>query len=93
MQKYTFFPILREKADAEGRTLIDGTNYSDDAGDRPGMKALKEMNVLSPLRECKLTKVEIRKLSEDAGLLLGISLPMPVLLQEYLQEQLLQQKI
>ena len=26
------------------------------------------MNVLSPLRECKLTKVEIRKLSEDAGL-------------------------
>ena len=66
--KNTLFSILREKADAEGRTLIDGTNYSDDAGDRPGMKALKEMNVLSPLRECKLTKVEIRKLSEDAGL-------------------------
>ena len=50
--KNTLFSILREKADAEGRTLIDGTNYSDDAGDRPGMKALKEMNVLSPLREC-----------------------------------------
>jgi len=32
------------------------------------MKALKEMNVLSPLRECKLTKAEIRKLSKDAGL-------------------------
>ena len=62
--KNTLFSILREKADAEGRTLID----SDDAGDRPGMKALKEMNVLSPLRECKLTKAEIRKLSKDAGL-------------------------
>jgi uncharacterized protein len=32
------------------------------------MKALREMNVLSPLRECKLTKAEIRKLSKDAGL-------------------------
>ena len=32
------------------------------------MKELKEMNVLSPLRECKLTKAEIRKLSKDAGL-------------------------
>ena len=66
--KNTLFSILREEANAEGRTLIDGTNYSDDAGDRPGMKALKEMNVLSPLRECKLTKAEIRKLSKDAGL-------------------------
>ena len=48
--------------------LIDGTNASDDAGDRPGMRALKELSVRSPLRECGLTKQEIRNLAREAGL-------------------------
>ena len=48
--------------------ILDGTNASDDAGDRPGMKALTELSVLSPLRECGLTKAEIRRLSKEAGL-------------------------
>ena len=37
-------------------------------GDRPGMRALREMDVRSPLRECGLTKAEIRRLSHEAGL-------------------------
>lgn len=49
-------------------TLLDGTNASDDAGDRPGMAALRELNILSPLRICNLTKPEIRRLSREAGL-------------------------
>ena len=32
------------------------------------MKALRELQVLSPLRECGLTKDEIRTLSKEAGL-------------------------
>ncbi|MBQ6096063.1 MAG: ATP-dependent sacrificial sulfur transferase LarE [Lachnospiraceae bacterium] len=48
--------------------LLDGTNASDDAGDRPGMKALAELSVRSPLRECGLTKAQIRELSKEAGL-------------------------
>lgn len=48
--------------------LLDGTNASDDASDRPGMRALAELSVRSPLRECGLTKEEIRRLSRDAGL-------------------------
>ncbi|MCM1579016.1 MAG: ATP-dependent sacrificial sulfur transferase LarE [Ruminococcus sp.] len=48
--------------------LLDGTNSSDDSGDRPGMRALKELHVLSPLRECGLAKDEIRRLSKEAGL-------------------------
>ena len=48
--------------------LLDGTNASDDAGDRPGMRALRELSVRSPLRECGLTKDEIRRLSREAGL-------------------------
>ncbi|MBQ8812956.1 MAG: ATP-dependent sacrificial sulfur transferase LarE [Lachnospiraceae bacterium] len=67
--KQKLFSLLTEKAKADGYTLVlDGTNASDDAGDRPGMRALRELSVRSPLRECGLTKAEIRKLSKEAGL-------------------------
>lgn len=56
-------------AAAEGVTLlVDGTNASDDADDRPGMRALRERGVRSPLRECGLTKADVRRLSRAAGL-------------------------
>ena len=48
--------------------LLDGSNLSDDAADRPGMRALEELAVVSPLRLCGLTKGEIRRLSKEAGL-------------------------
>jgi len=48
--------------------VIDGTNF-DDIGDyRPGLKALKELNIKSPLLECELSKEEIRSLSRELGL-------------------------
>jgi uncharacterized protein len=49
-------------------SVIDGTN-ADDAGDfRPGMKALKEMGIRSPLLEAGLSKKNIRELSRNEGL-------------------------
>ena len=67
--KRRFFPATASAAAADGYTLLlDGTNASDDAGDRPGMRALRELSVRSPLRECGLTKPEIRRLSREAGL-------------------------
>ena len=63
-----FSTILKEAAKDGYTVILDGTNASDDAGDRPGMKALQEMKVLSPLRLCGLTKSEIRRLSKEAGL-------------------------
>ncbi len=48
--------------------LFDGTNASDDQSDRPGMRALQELKVLSPLRQCGLTKEMIRLQSHKAGL-------------------------
>lgn len=67
--KRTLFSLLAERAASDGYTeLLDGTNASDDAGDRPGMRALRELSVRSPLRECGLTKDEIRRLSREAGL-------------------------
>ena len=67
--KKVVFSSIAQAALADGYTvLLDGTNASDDAGDRPGMRALQELQVLSPLRLCGLTKPEIRQLSKEAGL-------------------------
>ena len=60
---------LWELAHADGITVLcDGSNADDDASDRPGMRAMKEHGVISPLRECDLTKSDIRSLSKKAGL-------------------------
>jgi len=67
--KHGIFGFLQARAFADGYPLvIDGTNASDDASDRPGMKALIELNVRSPLRECGITKDDIRRFSKEAGL-------------------------
>jgi len=67
--KKRIFSAIADAARADGfDTLIDGTNASDDAAARPGMRALRELSVYSPLRECGLTKDEIRRLSRQAGL-------------------------
>jgi len=67
--KQRIFSALLEEAKKDGfTTIIDGTNASDDAGDRPGMRALKELKVLSPLRLCGITKAEVRALSKEANL-------------------------
>ena len=67
--KRALFTKLWEQARRDGHTLLlDGTNASDDAGDRPGMKALRELAVESPLRLCGLTKADVRAASKEAGL-------------------------
>ncbi|MBR3469510.1 MAG: ATP-dependent sacrificial sulfur transferase LarE [Lachnospiraceae bacterium] len=67
--KQGIFGAIWKAAKEDGfSVLLDGTNASDDAGDRPGMKALAELSVRSPLRECGLTKAQIRELSKEAGL-------------------------
>lgn len=67
--KKAIFEAIAAAAQADGFSLlIDGTNASDEASDRPGMRALRELAVRSPLRECGLTKAEIREHSKAAGL-------------------------
>ena len=63
------FRAITERAKKDGYDLIIyGTNASDDIGDRPGVRALREYGVRSPLRECGLTKDMIRALSREADL-------------------------
>ncbi|CUS86994.1 uncharacterized protein JGI3_01346 [Candidatus Kryptobacter tengchongensis] len=67
--KTELFSKLKQIAIEEGiEWIADGTNV-DDLGDfRPGLKAIKENNVRSPLLEAGLTKKEIRELSKTLGL-------------------------
>lgn len=63
------FSKIRSIAREEGMNFVcDGTNASDAADYRPGMRALEELDIQSPLREAGLTKVEIRELSRGLGL-------------------------
>ena len=67
--KHHVFTTIGEYAKRDGFTVIcDGTNASDEVDDRPGMKAIAELSVKSPLRDCGLTKSMIRKLAQQANL-------------------------
>lgn len=48
--------------------LIDGTNYDDLHGDRPGLRALQELHIGIPLADAELRKDEVRLLSRDLEL-------------------------
>lgn len=67
--KHHVFSTISEHARRDGFTMLcDGTNASDDVDNRPGMKAIAELSVKSPLRECNLTKSMIRDLAYKADL-------------------------
>ena len=67
--KKAIFTALLAAAEAQGyEAVMDGTNASDDTRDRPGMKALVELGVLSLLWLCGITKAQVREYSRAAGL-------------------------
>lgn len=67
--KQKVFEEILERAKENGITVVlDGTNADDEGDYRPGLRALQELKVLSPLKLCGLTKNEIRALSKDLKL-------------------------
>jgi uncharacterized protein len=67
--KSQIFSLLRKEAKKRDiHYLLEGTNKDDEGTHRPGMKALKELNVVSPLRVAGLKKEEIRQLSRKFNL-------------------------
>jgi len=67
--KTELYTKLIETARREGfESIVDGSN-ADDVGDfRPGMRASKELGIISPLLEVGLKKSEIREISQEYGL-------------------------
>jgi len=67
--KKDLFLKLKQIARNEGiKYIIEGSNYDDLKDFRPGRRALLELNIKSPLVQAKLTKEEIRKLSQNKKL-------------------------
>jgi uncharacterized protein len=67
--KKELFSKLLDIARAEGIPyVLDGSNSEDVADFRPGLKALEELGVRSPLKEVGLVKTEIRELSRHLEL-------------------------
>jgi len=61
--------LWKKEAEKRGFDLvIEGTNASDLSKDRPGIKALKELGIRSPLAEAGITKHEIRQYAKEHGL-------------------------
>ena len=67
--KRELFSHIRRIADERGISYVAEGSNADDADDyRPGMQAIAELGIMSPLREAGLTKQEIRQLSNERGL-------------------------
>ncbi len=67
--KRTLFSMLVARARELGAAyVVEGTNEDDLHVYRPGIKALGELGILSPLAQCGLTKEEVRQLASEFGL-------------------------
>lgn len=67
--KYALFSQFKELAGQEGLAfVVDGSNLDDDGDYRPGRRALRELDIKSPLYHAGMTKQDIRALSEEMGL-------------------------
>ena len=64
-KKILFNQLLKMAGEKEQCVVLDGSNASDLNDFRPGMKALNELSIRSPLLECGLGKNDIRLLSRQ----------------------------
>ena len=63
-----FQKIMDIAAENDIHTVCDGSNTDDEGDYRPGLEALSELGIKSPLREAGMAKQDIRDLSNEAGL-------------------------
>lgn len=67
--KHELFEEIIEVAKQHKLAFVcEGSNLDDNGDYRPGLKAIAELGVKSPLRECNLWKSEIRAISKELGL-------------------------
>ena len=67
-KKKIYQTFLEKMGELHFSILMDGTNLDDLSDFRPGLKALHELNVKTPLADAGLAKDEIRQLSKDLNL-------------------------
>ena len=67
-KKFIFSKIKEIASEHNIKYILDGTNLSDLDDYRPGLKALNELDIVSPLKDVQLTKDEIRILSKELNI-------------------------
>lgn len=67
-KKYLFGRIKEKAEELEAFTVLEGTNADDMLAYRPGIKAVEELGIKSPLREAGFTKEEVRRLAKEYGI-------------------------
>ena len=67
-KKKIYRNFLEKLQELDFNVLFDGTNLDDLSDFRPGLKALHELNVITPLADAAMTKNEIRQLSRSMNL-------------------------
>lgn len=67
--KRHLFSVLRRWAEKKKiACILDGTNEDDLHVYRPGIQALRELEIVSPLAEAGMTKAEVKTMASDLGL-------------------------
>ncbi len=67
-KKALFSKIISLAQENKIAFVCEGSNMDDNGDYRPGLKAVSELGVKSPLRQCSLYKEEIRELSKELNL-------------------------
>lgn len=67
-KKELFKKIIKIAQEQNITNIVEGSNMDDTGDYRPGLAAVSELNIKSPLQQVKLYKEEIRKLSNEMGL-------------------------
>ncbi len=67
-KKAIFSELIRTAKEHQCAAVVEGSNMDDNGDYRPGLMAIKELGVKSPLQEAGLYKSEIRELSKELSL-------------------------
>lgn len=67
-KKCMFTKLVKEAEQLQITTIIDGTNLDDTKVYRPGIAALKELGIISPLLLAEFTKPDVRALAKEYGI-------------------------
>jgi len=66
-KKYLFEQVIKKAHELKVDTIMEGTNEDDLHVYRPGIKAVQELGIISPLAKSNITKAEVRQLASEYG--------------------------
>ena len=67
-KKFLFMQMLQKAEELGVRRILEGTNEDDLHVYRPGIRALKELGIKSPLADAGMTKADVRRLAAEYGM-------------------------